>query len=223
VLDARERVRVLQREGSARERRLHVAALVVELVADVGARLRLQRGQIREVARERLARVHERRAGRERRLEGGHGRDLLVLHLDEVEGFHRRRLVDGGHRHHRLALVAHDVGGEQRPIAQGGAVGGVAPGEVRRREHGVDAAQRAGALDTVDAHDPGGREGRAQQPRVRHAGHLQIAQVARAPRDLLERIGPSHRSTDDREAAPRAHRVSAAGVAQERMASRILR
>ncbi len=223
VLDAGEPVGVLEHEVGAGERLPHVAAGVVELVADVGPGLRPQRGEVREVPGQRLTGVHQGGAGRQRLLQRRHRRQLLVLHLDEVQRLRRRRLVHRGNRHHRLALVADDLAGQEGPVAQGGPVERVAEREVGGGQDGIHARHLARRAH-VHAEQARVRIRRAQQARVRHARQLHVAEIPRAARDLLERVRTAHGLANDPEAARGAgHDDAAFGVAHARMASRIFR
>jgi len=146
VLHAREAERVLEDEVRLGERGLRVAARVAEAVADVGAGLGAQRRQVGEVAGQRLTRVHEGRAGRQRLLERDHSRQRRVVDVDQLQRLGRRRFVDGDDRRDRVALVARDVDRQQRPVAERGPVVRFAlPREIPAGEHREDAGMRAGA------------------------------------------------------------------------------
>ena len=130
VLHAREGVAVLEDEVGLGEGAGAAPALEVELVADVGARDGPEGREIGEVAGQGLARVDERRAGRQRLLDRGDGGEGLVVDVDPLERLAGRGLVLGDRRGHRLALVAHHVDGEDGAVAEGGAEVRVAPVEV---------------------------------------------------------------------------------------------
>ncbi|HEY3186695.1 MAG TPA: hypothetical protein VGJ70_04435, partial [Solirubrobacteraceae bacterium] len=154
MLHARERVLAFHDHVRLVEARRAAPALVGELVTDVGARDGAQRRQVGEVAGERLARVDERRVRSQRFLERRHREQLRVLDLDQVERLRRGQLVGGRHRGHRLALVASDVHGHERAIAERRPVVRIAPGQIASDDDAVHAGQRAGT-SVIDSHDPG--------------------------------------------------------------------
>ena len=181
-----------------------------------------ERREIGEVAGQRLARVDERRAGRQRLLERGDGGQRLVVDLDQLERLARPRLVLGDHRGHRLALVAHHVDGEDGPVAERGAEVRVAPVEVGAGDHGVDAGHGARARVTSMRPDPRVRVRRAQERGVQPCPAAQVGDVARPARDLVQRVGPRHGSADDAERRRR-RLTGRRSPAQARMASTIFR
>ena len=119
VLHARESVDILHDDVRPREGMRALPALEMELVADVGAGPGLEGGEIGEVAGQRLGRVNEGGAGSERLLQSGHGRQLLVRDLDQLEGLGGGALALGDHGGHGLALVARDLDGEDGAVAEG--------------------------------------------------------------------------------------------------------
>ncbi len=196
MLHAREEEGLLEHQVRLGERVVGVAARVAEAMADVRAGLGLERREIGEVAGERLARVDERRAGRQRLLERDHGGQRRVVDLDQLERLGGGRFVDRDHRGHRIALVAGDVHGEHRAVAERGAVERLDPArEIGAGEHRQHARVRAGAA-RIDAIDPRVRVGRAQHLRVRHARHREVGDVARAPGDLLGGVDARDRLPD---------------------------
>jgi hypothetical protein len=182
-------------------------------MADVGAGDRLEALEIGEVARERLARVHERRAGRQRLAERRHGAKGLVLDRDQLERLPCLRLVVGDDGSDRLALVPDDVDREHGAVAEGGSVVRIAPVEIRRGHDGVDAA-RGPRRAEVDGGDARVRVGRAQERRVQHARQREVGDVARASRHLVDRVRPRHRVPDDAQWPRRAHRPGVSVAAQ---------
>ena len=218
VLDRRKAERVPDDEVGRRQRRGGVAAREVELVTDVRARPGPERREIGEVAGQRLARVDERRAGRQRILERQRRRQRLVVDVDQLERGGRRRLVDGGDRGHRLALVTRDVDGQDRTVAKRRAEVRIAPGEVGAGQHGHHAGQRAGPSG-LHAREAGVSVRRAKHPGVSHARQHEIRHVPRAAGDLLDRVDAREGPADDPERT-RAHRSPPPAAT---MASTILR
>ena len=140
-----------------------VAGLPVEDVV-VGAPLDVVADH-RRVRVERLAGVHD-------------GRQVVVLDVDQLERVPGGVLVLGDDHRHLLALEAHLVGGED-----GLHVGAQRrhPGEVERLEGGPgDDRPHLRVrlrLAGVDRHDPGVRDGAAQDRGVQHAGDDEVVEV----------------------------------------------
>ena len=195
VLHARESVDILHDDVRPREGMRALPALEMELVADVGAGPGLEGGEIGEVAGQRLGRVDEGGAGSERLLQSGHGRQLLVRDLDQLEGLGGGALALGDHGGHGLALVARDLDGEDGAVAEGRTVVRIAPVQIGAGDDGTHAGRGPGAGD-VHAEDLRVGVRRAEQLRVERAGQLHVRDIARAPRHLLGRVDAPHRLPD---------------------------
>ena len=119
----------------------------------------------------------------------------------------------------RLALVAHDVDRQDRPIANAGPKYGsqrsVAGATTTRRR----ASPRPPAVDAD--HARGVR--RADEPGVQHAGQLEVGHVPRTPGHLLERVRAAHRLSDDPERSASAHVVPLPAAPHATIASTSLR
>ena len=190
VIDHRERERVLEDAVATAERRVHVAPLEAVLVADVG--------------------VVDGFAGLvERFVDAGNRWQLLVFDVDEFDCGLGGREVDCGNRRDGLALEAHLVDGNDGAVLLIGAVVRLHVDEFRRREHGVDAGQRARPAG-VDARYARVGQRTRHQFGVRHPEHLQVAGELRASREFLVRVNPAHRCANRLELARRHRPASAA-------------
>ena len=185
VLDAREAIDVLHDEVGLGKGGGGPSALEVELVAHVGAGDGSERREVGEVPGQRLARVHQRRAGRQRLLQGGDGREVLVLDLDEVDA--PRPRPPRSRRPRRPP--ARPRSGPRRWPGWGGR-------ETRGRSTGSHQPRSALVATTcTPASGPGAggvhagdaRVGirRAKQLDVEHARQREVRHVARAAGDLL--------------------------------------
>ena len=131
-------------------------------------------------------------AGVQRPLGVDHGRQRLVLDVDELQGVAGRVAVLGDHERDLLALVADLVGGQHglHVPGQGRHPGQVALGQGLAGDHRLDLGmgQRVGG---VHGHDPGVRQRAAQHRAVQHARQLDVihepALAADEPRVLLAR------------------------------------
>ena len=177
VVDHREGEGVLEDVVRLGEAALHVAPVVVVLVAEVVG-------------------VDERAAGLERRQHVGHGRQLLVVDLDELDGGLGGLLVHCRDGRDRLALVPHLADGDDGTVLALGAVGLLHADELGAGQHGVDARQRPGAAG-VDALDRGVRERARHELRVRHARQEDVAGVGCRTGDLFGPVLPLRRRAND--------------------------
>ena len=154
--------------------------------------------------------------GRQRGLRREISRQLAHLHLDEAHGLLRGRLVDGRHRRHRLALVAHLVAG-QRMLAARDRQHAEGPGAVRAgddRQH----ARQLRRLRDVDVEDLRVRVGAAIDAPGQHLGLDEIGRVLGATRHLLRPVHHGHIAADVVDARDLVHGLTASPVASRREA-----
>jgi hypothetical protein len=120
----------------------------------------------------------DRRAGLKRAARVDHGRQRLVLHVDQLEGVPGGVAVLGDHERHLLALEPHLVGGQHglRVGGQGGHPGQVPCGQGLAGDDRRHLGVRLGR-DGVDGHDAGVRVRAAQHRPVQHAGQLHVVHV----------------------------------------------
>ena len=123
-----------------------------------------------------------------------HGRQLLVLDLDELDGPLRNLLVVRGDGRDLLSGEEDLALGEHRHVDDGTAVAR-ARRQVGARDHGVHAPQRR-RLRGIDAHDLGAREGAAQRPAGEDAGDLDVGRVLGCAGRLGDAVDAGRRRTD---------------------------
>jgi hypothetical protein len=137
-------------------------------------------------------------------------RQLAHLHLDEAHGLLRGHLVDGGHRRHRLALVAHLVAGKRmlatRDRQYAKRSGAVRAGD--NRQH----ARHLGGLRGVDLEDLRVRIGAAVDAPSQHLRLDEIGRVLGATRDLLGPVHHGHVAADVVDARDLVHGLTASPV-----------
>ena len=185
VLDAREAVRALHDHVGLVEAGGAAPAREVELVADVAAGDRPQRGQVGEVAGLRLPVWTSGAPGASASssvVTAGSGSYSTSIASSAAWA----RLVRGEGGGHRLALVAGDVLREDRPVAERGAVEGIAevevgavitactPGSARARRRSSRRCARG--------------RGASAAPRRGACRAGQVGREAGAPGDLVDRV-----------------------------------
>ena len=133
--------------------------------------------------------MDQRGAGLQGRLHVEDRWQILVVHLDRRDG--RGRLLGRERRHGRddLALEAHDVTGEQRPVEDVVERAVAVLGDVVLGEDRQDAGQRT-SPGRVQPHDPGVRPPGQQQFCVGQPRERQVGGVVRLPGRLGLAIGP---------------------------------
>ena len=139
--------------------------------------------------------VHLGRARLQRFLGVEDGGELLVLDPDELDGVHRRGLVDGRHRRDLLAREPDLAGGEDtvllldRPPQS--------DRSVRPGHHGPHTGYALGGLH-VHVDDARVRVRAAEDLGVQHVRHLDVADVLRGAEHLLARRQVWNARTDHR-------------------------
>ena len=139
----------------------------------------------------------------------GDGGQRLVVHDDGLGGQAGRLGMVGGHQRHRLAAVAHDVGGEHRLVGVLEAVGALA-GDVVGCEDGPHAGDGQGGGD-VDGADPGVGVRRAQRPAPQHAVGPQVGGELERSGGFRDAVGAGHALADAPRGAGPGRRLDAAG------------
>ena len=198
VADHREPEGVLEDSVRLLEARGHVAVLQPLVVADVARRLFFHGRHLVVFADQGVSVVQHRGVRRQRLVHGGRHRKLTVAHPHQ-----RQRLLGdvaglGRHRRHRLAHVAHPVGGNERPVPQAVAVVGVDVPDGLPGEHAVDARKRLG-LAHVDALDQRVRVRAAEDPALQQPGEIQVGREPGLAGDLLHPFRAADGSADDGE------------------------
>ena len=165
-----------------------------------------------DVLRGRVARpalVDERRAVGERGLDVAHDRKRLVVDVDQRRGLAGDLGGRGRDRRDDLALVAHDVAGEERAVLDERAVADV--GHVVLGEDAEHAGERPCASG-VDRADPRVGVVGVPEARVEHPGHRQVGGVAAEACDLVLAVRP-----DELRAVPLSPRGLASGFGNRLM------
>ena len=135
----------------------------------------------------RLALVDERRAFQHRLLRVEDGRELLPLHLDEIERLLGDALIDGGDRRHLFADVAGLFHGKRVLVREEGAPALL--DRVLRRHHRPHPAQLL-RLGGIDPHDPRVGVRAAQNPADQHSRQHDVGDVARLSGHLFVAFDP---------------------------------
>ena len=152
--------------------------------------------------------VEKRRAGRERRLGRGHGRQRFDVEHDGFAGIAGLDARLGDHERERIADIADPVLGQRRArrLAHRRAVA-VAPDRLRTQlaiaegleiRRGPDSEHaghrpRGGGIDRAD---PAMRVGAAQDPGMGLARQVDVVGIGAAPGQELRILAPAHRLTD---------------------------
>ena len=123
-----------------------------------------------------------------------HRMQLLVLNVDEFQGFVGYILGLGGDGGHRLSDEPHPVLGQGWNVPQAASVENAL--NVGSRQHGVDSRQDSG-LGGVDAGDLGVRIGTPQNLAPQGSRKLDVGGVQGLTRYLLRAINPVYRLADD--------------------------
>ena len=131
-----------------------------------------------------------------RLVDGHHLRQHFVAHLDRGGGLARLTARGGGHRGHRLTLVAHAVARHQVVGGVAHRVAGRELGEVVARDDRLDAGHRERGLG-VDRDDLRVRVRRAQHVAVEHAGQDHVGGESSAAGDLVEAIRANRPRADE--------------------------
>ena len=135
----------------------------------------------------------ERATRQHRVLDVDDGRKRLVLDADQLDCIGRRGFGLGDHERDRLSRKD-DLGARER---LGGPVGaGRRDREILCDEDGDDSGQRQ-RLVAIDAPDQRVRLRREHEPAVEEPVHVPVRREAGCPRDLVRRVLPRARDSDD--------------------------
>ena len=182
--------------------------LIAVLDHDVrGSQSRLDVALFQLPARDQVALfVDEGRAVLERGRWVRHGRQLLVLDIDELDGRKRGVFALSGDNRDRLAVVADDTVGEHVRAGLQRAHLECLPWHVDpdgvlrhifRGQHRRDSGHRL-CHGRVDAQQTGVWNVGALERRVQHAGETEVGGESGPARHLLDRVVPDERAPDDR-------------------------
>ncbi len=166
----------------------HPLALEIDVLLMAGAPLTRDHPVGESEPRFQAAAVHrDLIEGRQSRglLHAEHGGKRLVDDLDGGESLAGGERRSRGHERDRLADVAHDVGGQDRPgvVEELDAVG---TGEIGRGD--ADRAGRSALWMPADGDDPGVRMRAAHRGAVQHPGQGEIVHIPGRPRHLGEAV-----------------------------------
>ena len=189
-----EGVLALDDDVGAREQRLQLAAVERVAVADVAVAGRELAKSVEE-ARFRRPVGDERRTVGDRVVDRRHDREVFVLDGDRLDRSRSRSRRLRSHRRDLLAVEAHLVDREDRPVLDRVAVVRIDVAEVGAGEDADDAVDplRRGR---VDRDDPAVRDRAAQHSPVQHARHEDVTDELRLAAQLLACVAPRLRSAD---------------------------
>ncbi len=140
--------------------------------------------------------VQERRVFGHRFLRREDAFQLFVFDVDEFQRFEGGAFIDGDHRGHRLAGVAHFVDREQGMIFDGVAEIGIQAVEIVAGDDAVNAGMGFG-LRFVDGNNFRMGERAAQHFGVGHADEPQVGDVLRFAGDFDPAVAARNRMIDD--------------------------
>ena len=199
MLRRRRAERVFEYSVSLGKSLVHVAGAQFELITDVRLLAGFNVREIGESLRRPVLLMDERRSRLCRFEHVVHCGQYLIIDLDELKCVFRRAPIDRRHGNHGIADKADSFHSEDRLIAKRWPEVRIDSRHLRdlcTRQYNGHASQRF-SLGFLDARNPRVRIRAAQNGHMQHAGHFNVTDMERPPRDFRIGVGSIDRLPDD--------------------------